>query len=273
MKRRHPPHGFSLLELMVVIAITATLAGLLIPALDRLSDQATRTRCLGNLRVMVRAAVLHAVQHDGQFPPALLYGLDRDANSGDVRAWDYWHKPDGTIEPGLLWSYTDHPGEVLECPGFLGPANWEGDPYTGYNYNVAFIAAEGRQPWGMPGGSEDFLVSKDNLDGDVSLSMAQCSRSSTTALFGVGAWRDGANKFMRSPVNASPQDMATACAGTQGFHYAGSTNFACVDGHVEGSNVPYRGQHFDELPASLSALVDWPRNGFLSNDARRYDPR
>ncbi|MCH2161800.1 MAG: type II secretion system GspH family protein [Phycisphaerales bacterium] len=273
MIKRSAPRGFSLLELMVVIAIIATLAGILVPAMGRLSGQAIRTRCQGNLRIMAKAAIVHAVQEKGQFPPGLLYGLDQDANSGDVRAWDYWRRSDGTVQPGLLWTYTDHPGKVLECPGFQGPANWEGDPFTGYNYNVAFLAAEGRQPWGEPGGSWDFLVAKDNLEGDVSLSISQCRRSSTTALFGIGAWRNGANKFMRSPVNASPQDMATAYAGTQGFHYAGSTNFACVDGHVEGSSTPCRGLHFDDLPGSMTDMVDWPRNGFLSNDASRYDPR
>ncbi|MCH2133379.1 MAG: type II secretion system GspH family protein [Phycisphaerales bacterium] len=265
--------GFSLIELVVVIAIIALLIGGLVPALGHLDDHARQTRCRSNLRVMARAAIVYATHHRGHFPPALLHGTNDDANSGDVRAWDYWRQPDGTVVPGLLWTYTDHPGEVLQCPGFTGPSNWEGDPFTGYNYNVAFIAAEGRLPWGQPGGSWDFLVEKDNLDGGVSLTLAQCRRSGTTALFGVGSWRNGANKFMRSPVNASPQDASTAYAGCQGFHYAGSTTFACIDGHVERSATPFQGQHFDELPDWMTSAMDWPRNGFLSDDAARYDPR
>ena len=265
--------GFTLVELMVIIVILATLVGLLVPAVDRIGVQSQGVKCLSNLRVMAKAAMLHAIEHKGDLPPALLYGLDSNANSGDVRAWDYWRKPDGTVVPGLLWSYTDHPGEVLQCPGFTGASNWEDDPFTGYNYNTAFIAAEGRQPWGQPGGSQDFLVEKDNLDGDYALSLSQCRRTGTTAIFGVGGWSGGANKFMRSPVNASPQDMGLAYAGTQGFHYGGKTHFACIDGHVEIASAPCQGEHFDALPDSLTGLMDWPRNGFLSEDASRYDPR
>ena len=273
MKSDKPKRGFTLIELMVVICIVALLLGLLIPALGRMSKHSISVHCMSNLRTMTRAATLYAIEHDARFPPALLHGLDHDANTGDVRAWDYWKKPDGTIQPGLLWTYTDQPGKTLQCPGYIGPANWDGDPFTGYNYNTAFIAAEGRMAWGQPGGSEDFLTPKDNLDGKTSLGMAECRRTSTTALFGIGGWKNGANKFMRSPVNASPQDMSLCCAGTQGFHYGGSTNFACVDGHVERLSTPFRGQHFDSLPTSLSSLIEWPSNGFLSDDASRYDPR
>ena len=273
MNRNRDIRGFTLIELMVTVVIVAILLGLLGPAVDRVTNRSMATTCMNNLRIMGRAAMLHALEHKGAFPPALLYGVDRNANSGDLRAWDYWRKPDGSIVPGLLWSYTDHPGEVLQCPVFSGPSNWEGDPFTGYNYNTAFIAAEGRQPWGLPGGSHDFLIEKDNLDGETALSLSQCARTGTTALFGIGSWRDGANKFMRSPVNASPQDMGLAYAGTQGFHHDGTTHFVCIDGHVEASKIPCRGDHFDALPDSMTSLMKWPDNGFLSEDASRYAPR
>lgn len=273
MNSRRHIHGFTLIELMVTIVIVAILMGLLIAAVDRVGDRSLSAKCMNNLRIMATAAMLHAIEHKGDFPPALLYGLDDDANTGDVRAWDYWKTSDGTIRPGLLWTYTDLPGEVLQCPVYSGPSNWEDDPFTGYNYNTAFIAAESRQPWGLPGDSEDFLIEKDNLDGLTSLSLAECRRTGTTALFGIGAWRNGANKFMRSPVNASPQDMGMAYAGTQGFHHQGTTHFACIDGHVEVSKTPHRGANFDALPESLTSLMNWPSNGFLSENASRYDPR
>ena len=120
--------GFTLIELMVVICITALLLGLLIPAIGRMSEHSMSTHCMSNLRTMARAATLYAIEHEAEFPPALLHGLDHDANSGDVRAWDYWKRADGAIRPGLLWTYTDHPDKTLQCPGYEGPSNWNGDP-------------------------------------------------------------------------------------------------------------------------------------------------
>ena len=273
MSRSNRQAGFTLIELMVVICLLGLLLGLAIPSIGKITTRSMSTTCMSNLRVMARAAMLYAIEHDARFPPALLYGLDDDANSGDVRAWDFWKRPDGTVLPGLLWTYTDEPDKTLQCPGYDGPSNWEGDPYTGYNYNTAFIAAESRLPWGEPGGSMDFLVPKDNLDGRTSLGLSDCRRTGTTALFGIGGWKNGANKFMRSPVNASPQDMSLCCGGTQGFHYDGRTNFVCIDGHVESLETPFRGKHYEALPLHMTSLIDWPNNGFLSDDAARYDPR
>ena len=143
---------------------------------------------------------------------------------------------------------------------------------TGYNYNVAFIAAEARQPIADDKdlGAWDLLVPKDNLDGRTHLTLAQCRRRATTALFGVGGRRGGVNKFMRSPVNVGPQ-YDLAYAGGQAF--PNGSNVARLDGSVDTVRQAFRGLHADALPAWIVDGLGWPDNGFLSDDATAYDPR
>jgi len=268
--------GFTILELMAVVIILAVLTGMLFPALQQTSTVSMRTHCRTNLRQLTRAATQYAIGHNGTFPPGLLYGTDGNALSGDVRSWDWWRRPDGTVRPGPLWNLTDGGGElhVLHCPTAApAQAGWEGDPVTGYNYNVAFVAAESRTPdTGDAGlGAWDLVIEKANLDGLTDLTLAQCRGSGTTALFGTGGRLGGTNKFMRSPVNVG-SGYDTAYAGGQSFPDAAS-NVGWIDGHVSTSRNPYRGVHWNALPEWLTASLDWPKNGFLSDDASAYDPR
>ena len=61
--------GFTLVELLSVIAIIAILAALLFPALNRASARANTTRCLSNIRQWGAAATLYLSDNDGYYPP------------------------------------------------------------------------------------------------------------------------------------------------------------------------------------------------------------
>ena len=52
--------GFTLIELMVVIAVIAILAALVLPSLSRAKDTARRTSCVSNLRQVSLAIYLYA---------------------------------------------------------------------------------------------------------------------------------------------------------------------------------------------------------------------
>lgn len=64
--------GFTLVELLVVVAIILILAGLLLPVLEQAAKKTEAVTCLCNLRSLVLAAFLYADDWDDYLPPALV---------------------------------------------------------------------------------------------------------------------------------------------------------------------------------------------------------
>ena len=107
--------GFTLVELLAVVAIVALLAGLLLPALGRATDRARRTQCLGNLRDIGLAWQVYLADHDDRFPDRrdLKLGLP-----GGWRPWTGWPRSD----PRSGWAALTldrilTPVAIWTCPG------------------------------------------------------------------------------------------------------------------------------------------------------------
>jgi prepilin-type N-terminal cleavage/methylation domain-containing protein/prepilin-type processing-associated H-X9-DG protein len=72
-------HGFTLLELLVVVSIIAVLAGMLFPAIQRLREMANRTKCVNNLHQIGVAMSSHFGTHQC-YPMNGKVNPDRDPN-------------------------------------------------------------------------------------------------------------------------------------------------------------------------------------------------
>ncbi len=118
------PAGFSLIELLLVLAVTLMITSLLLPALGNLRENAHRLICSSNLRQVGLAMVMFADDHDGSLAPSE-YGKP-DGNKQEMMAAHRGRRPENWEGLGWLYKglYCDAP-EVFYCPSHTGQHPYE----------------------------------------------------------------------------------------------------------------------------------------------------
>jgi prepilin-type N-terminal cleavage/methylation domain-containing protein/prepilin-type processing-associated H-X9-DG protein len=113
--------GFTLLELMVVIALIGLLAALLLPVLGKVQHKARATQCLSNLRQLHLGWTLYVAEHDDRLPP--INDTERAGREAAHPSWvagwlrtanEAGDKSDGTNTDLLV-------GEAYAAFGSIGP--------------------------------------------------------------------------------------------------------------------------------------------------------
>ena len=74
--------GFTLVEILVVLAIIAVLATLLMPMAQRMSASATAAKCSSNLREIGRGYALFSADNNGSVPYTWDQGMSAVAEIG-----------------------------------------------------------------------------------------------------------------------------------------------------------------------------------------------
>ncbi len=219
MNRRPPVHAFSLVEILVVIAIIALLAATAIPVFNSVTAQGKSAKCIGNLRAIGAAAFAYAQDNDGRLPPI---AQSYNWNAANAHRWwmsflyDYGTTSTNVVDVRKIW----------RCPAVTDD-EFRKDNAIVYSSYTAFRPIVN-------------YVSANNPSG--SYKLMQIQKPSVVWMFG-----DGGKPVGDSGVDAPPEKYLTAAAmarykkawdaaqGKPAFRHSGNTSahYVACDGHVE----------------------------------------
>jgi len=121
LRRRFPgSRRFTLIELLIVIAIIALLAGMLLQALAMAKRRGHRVTCINNLKQLTLAFELYAQEWDDQFPE-YHHGGDPSSGNRAEGGWVWYDNftpgghADFDVTRGTVYRYVNS-AELYRCP-------------------------------------------------------------------------------------------------------------------------------------------------------------
>lgn len=213
-RRLHFRHGFTLIEILVVIAILSLLAAILFPVFARARENSRRASCQSNLKQLMLGLTQYVQDFDERYPP----GFGQDYDGTRHISWGE------RMEPHVKST------QIFSCPsaswkngsGGKDPVDPIGAPpsYPYYTYRYFFNEHNSR------------ILTADIRNPSLLITLGESgdSREQKGSIQDLGeAYAFGASGMM----------LATSWPGSYSGPKAGSTrhfegaNFAYADGHVK----------------------------------------
>jgi len=216
VKTTHPVAAFSLVEVLVTVAIVLVLAVMISGATRSALEHTRATQCAANLRQLVTANLAYAAEHGGRYVAA-------QDPSNNIRWHGVRQSGKDAFDPaqGPLAAYLGAEGRVKICPALADVLTGSGafeQGSGGYGYNAAYIG-------GTPADSfSPSLVSRVPQPGQTMMfadtALPRREGLQEYAFAEPFRWEDGAG------------NLRTALTPSVHFRHGGRANVAWCDGHT-----------------------------------------
>lgn len=218
MKGLKKYHGFTMVELLVVVGVIAVLASMLFPVFAQAREKARASTCTSHLQGLTMAMLMYVQDYDEQLPLAV-------ALTSTPPFFAPWHN--------LIDPYVRNK-QVWLCPSSSIPANdADGSPTSHFGYNAYYLTKLER----------DFSNVGTTQTG-VRMS-AVVSPGETVVLTDAQASISGSRCGLDGKYLLPPSLPNTDCWGLPSVRHTDGCNVSWLDGHVQWRRLDqfYSGQN------------------------------
>lgn len=226
---------FTLVELLIVIAIIAILASMLLPALKRARAKAKEISCASNLSQIMKGISMYANDWDAWMPIST-------ADGGNMNNWKLEISEYMGVAASSISDYEPLNTGVFHCPSFNPPDDVPMSNWSGYGWNCSFSSSV--RAFGYSDASDSWRTR---------MRISSVTMPSETIVCGdTTDWLSGATNYWDYSymVNPSINGASFAPNPVIGNRHSGGINAAWADGH-SGWKLQ------SELMSGKNGDVDW----------------